>query len=101
MSDLILEGDPELLEELRKQIEADLGAEARLEPVTSTAAGEFREPLLIGLILALGGPAVVKGIVAIVDRVLTNRERMAELRFKVLEGDQERSITLQELRKMF
>ena len=100
MTDLIVEGDPDLLEELRREIETSLGAKARLEPVTSTAAGEFREPLLVGLIVGLGGPAVVKGIVEIIDRVFTHRERMGELRLKVLEDDKEWPVTLQDVQAM-
>ena len=100
MTDLIIEGDPELLEELRREIEATLGAQAQLEPITSTAVGEFREPIIIGLIVALGGPAIITGIVDIVDRVLTHRERMAELRLKVLEDDEETVVTLDDVRGM-
>lgn len=62
MSDLIIRGEPGDLEELRRAIENEVGPDARLHPVTSAQAGELREPILIGLIVALGGPAVTYAI---------------------------------------
>ncbi len=79
MSDLLIEGDPTELEAIRVAVERTLGREARMEPVTSTASGELREPILIGLIIALGGKEVVKGLVDILRNRATHEEVMKRL----------------------
>ena len=84
MTDLLIEGDPFELEAIRVEIGRTLGREAQLEPVTSTKGGELREPLLIGLIVALGGPKVVAAIVTILRNRAAHQEAM-----KRIEGEQE------------
>lgn len=110
--DLLIEGSPADLEELRQQIERGLGRDAHLEPVTSSADGEYREPFLIGLIVALGGPPVVKGVVDIINRFMEHREQMKklanaqqaadqrEVHLIILEGESRRSISPAELRSL-
>lgn len=77
--DLLIEGDPELLDWISERIESELGASAALERATSINEDEFREPFTIALIVALGGPAIIQGIVAIIDRALEHREKMRAL----------------------
>ena len=72
--DLLIQGDPAVLEILRRKLDGKLGPDAQLEPVTELAPGERREPVVIALIVALGGPALVSEIVDIVRRVLDQRD---------------------------
>jgi hypothetical protein len=60
----------------------------------------FRNRILIGLIVALGGPQVGKGIVDIIDWVLGHKDRTAELSLKILEDDEERTVSLDPVRGM-
>jgi hypothetical protein len=75
----VIRADAADLEELRRLVEAEIGPEARLFPVTSAAGGELREPILIGLIVALGGPAITKAIAGVIKRYLEHKETMAKL----------------------
>lgn len=106
--DLLIEGSPEELEELRQELERELGRDAHVEPATQNV--EYGEPITIALIVAFGGPKIVKGVVKVVKRYMEHRERMQEmrnereqareenqLRFMILEGGQRRQVTLTEL----
>ena len=74
MTDLLIEGDPRELEAIRVEIERELGREAMLETVTSAQPGQMREPILVGVIVALGGPVIVRAVV----EILRNRQIHAE-----------------------
>jgi hypothetical protein len=106
--DLLIEGSPEELEELRQELERELGRDAHVEPATKNV--EYSEPITIGLIVAFGGPKIVKEVVKVVKRYMEHRERIQEmrndreqareenqLRFMILEGGQRRQVTLTEL----
>jgi hypothetical protein len=107
--DLLIEGgSPEELEELRQELERELGRDAHVEPATKNV--EYNEPITIGLIVAFGGPKVVKGVVKVVKGYMEHRERMQkmrsereqareenQLRFMILEDGQRRQVTLTEL----
>lgn len=108
--DLVIRGTAEDLEELRRLIETDVGAKARLHPVTSAQSGELREPVLIALIVALGGPAVTHAIAGALKQYLQHKETMAghanerlglenefHLQLAIQANGQERFITLAEL----
>lgn len=114
--DLVIEGEAEALAWLSLEITKTL-TEADLETVTSQHSDELREPFIIALIVALGGPAMVKGVVKIVDRYFQHLEemrkqdialkqsqldhiqRMSELKFKYLaENDTEIVVSLKEIR---
>lgn len=79
MTDLIIRWNPDDLEALRQDIEKEIGRAARLEAVTNAQAGELREPVLIALIVALGGPVITKAITDIIKRHMEHVERMSEL----------------------
>jgi hypothetical protein len=84
---------------------------ARPYPVTSAQAGELREPILIGLIIAFGGPVLTKAIADVIKRFIEHKETMAkranekqaienDFRLKlalVSKGGIEKPITLAEL----
>lgn len=74
-----IEGDAELLKGLREEFFRELGDNAEVRDVTSVQPGELREVLLVSLVVALGGPVVVKGIVEIVKAYLAHRESMRKL----------------------
>lgn len=77
--DLIIEGHPAELEWLRREIEAELGAEADVEAETASNPIELSEPLIISLIVALGGPVVVRKIADVLKRRYAHVEKMAEI----------------------
>lgn len=79
MTDLVIEGDAESLEWIRREIESRVGADADLEPGYAVSGGNFNEPMLISLIVALGGPAIVLAVRDVLARRYTHIERMREL----------------------
>ena len=62
-----IEGDTTLLNDLRKELSKKLGKDSEVRDVISTAPGELREPVLVSIVVALGGPAVVTGVVKIIQ----------------------------------
>lgn len=109
--DLVIEGSPEDLEELRELLEKQFGADAAVQPVTSAESGELREPVITALIVALGGPVVTQAVASVIRRYMQHKERMRELgneqrqaeldhEFRMAlvgRDDAERPVTLEEL----
>jgi len=114
--DLIIEGQPAELEWLRKEIDRELGPQAQLEAVPSQDSEEMNEPLLVALIVALGGPVIVESIKGILERRYQHLEEirrldlqqrdsemrhqyeMTKLRLRLADGEgEERQITEQDL----
>jgi hypothetical protein len=89
MTDLIIRAAPAELEELRRLIELEVGRPAKLQPVTDTQSGQMREPILIALIVALGGPALTTAIAGVIKRHLQHKEQMQNLENKHAERIQE------------
>jgi hypothetical protein len=77
--DLIIEGQPAELEWLRKEIDRDLGTEAQLEAVPSQDSEELNEPLLVAVIVALGGPAIVRSVKGVLERRYQHLEEIRRL----------------------
>jgi hypothetical protein len=113
--DLIIEGHPAELEWLRRQIEAECCDDAALEAVPEQGAEELREPLIIALIVSLGGPVLVKSIVDVLKRryqhieemeeiardlrlaELQHEQKMTELRMRISDGSGERETSESQL----
>jgi hypothetical protein len=103
MAELEIEAPPEQLEELRQQLIGELGSDLDIQEVSSIGAGELREPVLVAIIVALGGPAVVKGVVTVVERWMKHNEEMRKLeiaKLRLLEGSIERDLTVDELLRL-
>jgi hypothetical protein len=64
--ELQIEAPAKDLEDLRQLLLRELGSKADLQEISSAGAGELREPILISIIVALGGPAITCGVVKIV-----------------------------------
>ena len=112
MNELEIEAAPEELEELRQLILNELGEKVDLQEVTSARAGELREPVLISLVVALGGPAVVTGVVSALKAWYKHREEMAKqhrsqkleqlklAKFSLLSGAVRKELTVDEVLKL-
>lgn len=96
--DLIIEGHPAELEWLRREIERELGAEAQLEAVPSQDSEELREPIIISLIVALGGPTVVKAIRDIIKRRYQHKDEVKRLDVQLRESEMKHEYEMTELR---
>lgn len=109
-SELYIEGDHALLEMLYQDISSSIGEEVQMETVMDRSSGAYNEPVIIALILALGGPAVTAAIRDIIIRRYEHIEKMREqpqigtssnaqvpLTLKVREGYHERVIELVDL----
>jgi hypothetical protein len=88
MSDVQIrvEGTSEDLEQLRRELLDGLGSEVRVQPIPSRAPGELREPILIGLVVAIA-PIAIESFRKAVERYMEHRETMEELRL-YRDGDQ-------------
>jgi len=95
--DLIIEGQPAELEWLRTEIERTLGSEAGLEAVPAQDGDEMKEPLLIAVIVALGGPEIVRAVTEIVARRYEHAEEMQRLDLGLRESEMHHEYKLAEL----
>jgi len=101
--ELQIEASSEDLSRLRQMLDEELGERADVQVLSSTAPGELREPLLIGLVVALGGPVIVKGVVTIVTRWMEHRERMKSkevVKLQLLIEGRSNQISMEELEAM-
>ncbi|HEX7461827.1 MAG TPA: hypothetical protein VF317_06610 [Dermatophilaceae bacterium] len=116
--DLIIEGHPAELEWLRREIEQDCGDDAALEAVPAHDGEELREPLIIALVVSLGGPATVRSIAGVLKRryqhveemrrianeqrltELQHEQKMTALRLRVADEEGERQTSEEELAAM-
>lgn len=84
-------------------LEDELGEQADVQPLSSTAPGELREPLLIALVVALGGPVIVKSVAAVVSRWMEHREKMKDkelANLKLLIDGRSKQISVKELKAL-
>lgn len=96
--DLIIEGHPTELEWLRREIDRELGPDARLEAVPAQGADELSEPIIVSLIVALGGPVIVKSVRDIIKRRYEHKEEMRRLDVQLRESEMRHEYELTELR---
>jgi hypothetical protein len=96
--DLIIEGHPTELEWLRREIEKELGPDAELEAVPAQDADELREPIIISLIVALGGPVIVEAVSGILQRRYQHKEEMQRLDVQLRESEMQHEYDMTELR---
>jgi hypothetical protein len=96
--DLIIEGHPTELEWLRREIDRELGADAQLEAVPAQGADELSEPIIISLIVALGGPVIVRSVRDIIKRRYQHKEEMHRLDVQLRESEMKHEYAMTELR---
>jgi len=96
--DLIIEGHPAELEWLRREIDAKVGADAQLEVVPSQDTDELREPIIISLIVALGGPAIVSAVRDVLKRRYQHKEEMKRLDVQLRNSEMKHNYDMTELR---
>ena len=96
--DLIIDGHPAELEWLRREIDRELGPDAQLEAVPSQDADELREPIIISIIVALGGPTVVTAIRDILKRRYEHKEELRRLDTDLRRSEMEHEYAITELR---
>jgi hypothetical protein len=100
MMELQIEAPAKDLEDLRQLLLKEAGGRIDLQEISSAGAGELREPVLTSIIIALGGPAVVTAVVAIVKRWADHREamRQSELaKFRLLSQATAKDLTLKDV----
>jgi hypothetical protein len=101
--ELQIEASAEDLTLLRRMLDEELGDQADVQPLSSTAPGELREPLLIGLVVALGGPVIVKSVTTVISRWMEHREKMKDkelAQLKLLVDGRSKQISVNELKAM-
>jgi hypothetical protein len=89
MVELKIEAKPESLEELRQMLESELGDGVNVQEISSSATTELREPLLIALIVAMGGPVVVKQAAGVIKRWMQHQETLTDLSVKAQKSAQQ------------
>ncbi len=71
VTSLYIDAKPEVLDEFRKFVFDESSEIARaLRPINQQSPGFNREPIVIGLVVALGGPVVVKEVCKLANRYL-------------------------------
>lgn len=79
MTKLRIQAAPDDLESLRSFLYKDMGEKLELQEVSSVAPGVQREPVLIGLIVALGGQVIVEELARTIRRWMKYKETMKKL----------------------
>ncbi|AEV84987.1 hypothetical protein ACWT_3963 [Actinoplanes sp. SE50] len=79
--ELLIEGDPQTLHILRREIDDRIGAAAELEPRYDRTVGTLNEPILIALIVALGGKEIILAVRDIINRRYEHLERIEATRY--------------------
>lgn len=108
MIEVKIEGPNTELEDLRKFLIDELGNDIELNEISSIKPGQLGEPILISLIVALGGPTIIYGFVSAYSRWLEHREtmkkldiehreKMARIKLKLLYEDRSEATTLDDL----
>jgi HEPN domain-containing protein len=95
--DLIIEGHPAELERLRKEIDREVGPEAQLEAVPAQDTEELSEPVLIAVIVALGGPAVTRAIRDVLKRRYENQEETLRINAQLRQNEMQHEYKMAEL----
>ena len=101
--ELQIEASAEDLNLLRRMLDDELGEEADVQPLSSTAPGELREPVLIGLVVALGGPVIGKSVASVISRWMEHREKMKDkeaAHLKLLVEGRSKGISVKELKTL-
>jgi hypothetical protein len=94
---LIIKGHPAELERLRQEIELEVGAEAQLEAVPAQDDENLSEPILIALIVALGGPTVTRAVRDILMRRYENKEKMLSINSQLRQVEMDHEYDMAEL----
>lgn len=90
-----VEGPPEVLEGLRRELLADAGDGVEVQPLSRAVPGELREPILTGLLISFTSMTAVAIRTAglIIERWMTHRERKELLRIYREKDDVEISLS--------
>ena len=81
--DVRIQATPEVLADLRQFLIHEMKDDLDLQEISSVSpSGELREPLLIGLVVALGGSSIVTGFVEVVKRWMEYREKIKALEYQ-------------------
>jgi len=83
--------------ELHKYLLSELDDSIDLQEINEISPGFNREPLLIALVVALGGPVVTKQIVGLIKEWLRLRHKEKMAKLSILSMDGKREVTLEEL----
>jgi hypothetical protein len=95
--DLIIEGHPAELEWLQGEIEKQIGRDAHVEPVTEQDPDKLSEPITVAIIVALGGPKIVKAVRDVLKRRYQHIEEMKQLDVQLRESKMKHEFKMTEL----
>jgi hypothetical protein len=97
---LRIEGEPEELERLRRELMRSLPSQVEVEPISVAVPGELREPLLVGLLISCASTTAavaIKTVGSIIERRMTHEERK-EL-FRIYREKEDLEVSVEELRE--
>ena len=99
---LYIEASTEALEDFRKfAFDSSPQIARAFRPVNAQSAGFQREPVLIALVVALGGPVLVKELCSLAKRYLELKHDEKVLALVLEQRDhQKRSVSLDELKQL-
>jgi hypothetical protein len=100
MDELKIEMKPEDLLDLRSFLIEHSNKEINLQEITSQSAGFQREPLIIAIVVALGGPIIVKEIAGLLKEWMKIKHEEKMMKLSLLTNKGKREITLEELKKI-
>lgn len=74
-----IEGPPEVLEDLRRELIEEIGDSAEIQPLSTAIPGELREPVLVALLVP-SAAVTIRTIGSVIERRMTHAERLELIR---------------------
>ena len=97
MQEVKIEMPPEDLVDFRNFLLEKGSKELEPQEINEISAGFEREPIIIGLVVALGGPVLVKEFVSLAKEWLLLRHEEKKMKLAVLSAGGTRPVSLSEL----
>jgi hypothetical protein len=100
MDELMIEMPREDLKDLRSFLLEKGPDNLDVQDLNQISPGVQREPILIALVIALGGPVVTKQIVSLIKDWLAMKHEERMLKLNLLSKNGKREVTLEELQSL-
>ena len=100
MDELRIEMSRDDLEDLRSFLLESGGDELEVQELNEISSGFQRQPILIALVVALGGPIVTKQVVSLIKEWLRLRHEEKVIKLNLLSKNGKREVTLEELQSI-
>lgn len=86
--------------DLQQFLLSNLMDEIEIQEINEISSGFNREPLLIALVIALGGPVVTKQVVGLLNEWIKLKHEEKMVKLSILSKNGKRTVTLDDLQRI-